>query len=78
MKLTKIAIPALIGLVGAVGVVGYWVNQIMQLSYRTDGTIFSQYAAKHPEIKNAPPSEASFCDPAYKARWAGCTLNKAP
>lgn len=74
MNLTKLALPTLIGLVFAAGVVGYWANQIIHLSYRTDGTMFSQYAATYPQVKNPNPSEISFCDPAYKTRWAGCTL----
>lgn len=76
MKLAKIAIPALIVLAGAGAVVGGWVNQIIQLSYRTDGTIFSEYAATYPEIKNPAPSDSAFCDPAYKTRWSGCMPSK--
>lgn len=72
MNLTKLAIPALLGLAIAGAVVGGWVNQIIQLSYRTDGTFFSEYAAKIPEAKNPAPSESSICNPAYKTRWAGC------
>ena len=74
MNLTKLAIPTLIGLVFATLVVGWWVNQIMNLSYRTEGTMFSEYAPHFPEFKNATPSEIAFCDPAYKTRWSGCTL----
>lgn len=74
MKLAKLAIPALIGLAVAGAVVGGWVNQIIQLSYRTDGTFFSEYATQYPAIHNPSPADAAFCDPAYKTRWAGCTI----
>jgi hypothetical protein len=77
MNLTKLAIPTLIGLLFATAVIGGWVNQIINLSYRTDGTLFSEYAAKFPEFKNPAPGEASYCDPAYKTRWAGCNLTSA-
>jgi hypothetical protein len=77
MNLTKLALPAFFGLLFAAGVVGFWVNQIIQLSYRTDGTMFSEYAPKFPAVKNPAPNEwAPFCDPAYKTRWAGCTLKQ--
>lgn len=75
MNLTKLALPTLIGLVFATLVVGWWANQIINLSYRTDGTLFSEYATHFPQVKNPSPSEASFCDPAYKTRWTGCTLH---
>jgi hypothetical protein len=74
MNLTKLALPALVGIVFAGVVVGLWVNQIIQLSYRTDGTIFSEYAPQFPKVNNWAPSDVSFCNPAYKTRWAGCTL----
>jgi hypothetical protein len=70
----KIIVPALVGLALAGGVVGWWVNEIICLSFRTDGTIFSQYATTYPAYKNPAPSTVDFCDPAYKNRWAGCTL----
>lgn len=76
MNLTKIAIPALLGLAFAGAVVGGWVNQIIQLSYRTDGTFFSEYATKTPGFENPKPADVSYCDPAYKTRWAGCTLTQ--
>jgi hypothetical protein len=76
LNLAKIAVPALIVLAGAGTVVTGWVNQIIQLSWRTDGTMFDEYATKYPAINNPAPSDAAFCDPAYKTRWAGCTLNK--
>lgn len=76
MNLAKLAVPALLGLAVAGAVVGLWVNEIIQSSYRTDGTMFSQYAPKFPEIHNPAPSQISFCDPAYKTRWAGCTITK--
>lgn len=76
MNLSKLAVPALLGLLFAGVVVGLWVNQIMQSSFRTNGTVFSEYAPNFPEVKNWSPSEISFCNPAYKTRWAGCTLKQ--
>lgn len=76
VNLAKVALPALIVLAGAGAVVGGWVNQIIQLSWRTDGTMFNEYATTYPEIHNPAPTEASFCDPSYKTRWAGCTPTK--
>lgn len=74
MNLTKLALPTLVGLVLALAVVGWWVNQIINLSYRTGGTMFSQYEPHFPAFKNPAPSEAALCDPAYKTRWAGCAV----
>jgi hypothetical protein len=77
MNLTKLAIPTLIAVVIAGAVVGGWVEQIIQHSYRTQGTMFSQYAPTFPAVKNPAPSEISFCSPEYKTRWAGCMLTQA-
>jgi hypothetical protein len=73
-NLIKIAVPAIVGLALAGGVVSWWVSEIMNSSYRTGGTLFSKYATVYPTIKNPSPSEAPFCDPAYKLRWVGCSL----
>jgi hypothetical protein len=74
MNLTKMLLPAVVGLALVGGVVSWWVGEIIHLSYRTEGTMFSKYKSAYPESKNWNPSESFFCDPAYKTRWAGCSL----
>jgi hypothetical protein len=76
MNLKKLAIPGVIALALAGAVVGNWVNQIIQRSFRTEGTVFSEYAVTYPAVNNPAPSQSFFCNPAYKTRWAGCTLKQ--
>jgi len=70
----KLALPALIGGVIALLVVGCWVNQILQNSFRTQGTFFSEYAATYPVVNNPNPKTVFWCDPAYPRRWVGCFI----
>jgi hypothetical protein len=74
MNLSKILIPGVVGLVFALSVVGYWVSEIVQRSWRTDGTVLDKYSTTYPTIKNPVPSTVFWCDPAYKSPWAGCAF----
>ena len=73
-NLTKALLPAALGLLVTVAVVGWWVNEILQASWRTDGTHFSKYAVPYPAVKNPHPSESFFCAPSYQNRWVGCNM----
>ena len=73
-NLQKALLPAALGLLIGGAVVGLWVNQVIQSSFRTEGTVFSQYAATHPAPKNPAPTDNYLCDPAYNTRWAGCNM----
>ncbi|MGK5082100.1 hypothetical protein WDW37_02255 [Bdellovibrionota bacterium FG-1] len=74
MSFNKAFLPAVLGLVFGLILVSGWVSQILQRSFRTHGNVFSQYAPKPPIAKLSAPSEAPWCNPAYKMRWAGCNL----
>jgi hypothetical protein len=70
----KIMIPALVGLLVTVGAGSWWVNEVISLSFRTEGTTFSKYTPALPAVKNPHPSQIAFCDKANPTRWAGCTV----
>jgi hypothetical protein len=67
-------LPVLVGLVVLGGGATWWLNEVISLSFRTDGTMFSKYAPIQTPVKNPAPSQIGFCDPANKTRWSGCTI----
>lgn len=74
MNLQKALLPAALGLIVVAAVVGFWITEIFNASWRTEGTVFSKYAVSFPAAKNPHPSEAFWCAPEYQNRWVGCNL----
>ena len=67
------AIVASLGLAFVLAVVGYWVFEIMSLSWHTYGTPFDKYSTKY-TTKKVDPRDTFICDPAYSTRWSACNV----
>ncbi len=77
MTSNKNLLPALIGIALGLGIAlggaGWYVFEIMSLSFRTYGTPFSKYSTEFNTPK-VDPRATYLCDPAYNTRWAGCNM----
>ena len=68
-----VAIGATLGLGVALAVVGWFLFEMMSLSYRTYGTPFSKYSTEYTTQK-VDPRDTFLCDPAYNTRWSACNV----